>query len=98
MNPAFTSECSARGHGSLAGVWSNLSQDVVRYLNKSPANIAQGDTFKSRLSAFLTPDLLSLLFYRISHYLYVKKMVRLARGFGYLNSFLHRVTITPQSC
>jgi serine O-acetyltransferase len=98
MTDTVLSDCLARGHGRLAGVWSDLSQDVVRYLNKSPANIAQGDTFKSRLSAFLTPDLLCLLLYRTSHYFYVKKWYRLADAISFLNSMVHRVTITPQSC
>jgi serine O-acetyltransferase len=96
-NTAST-DCLARGHHSLAGLWSNLSEDLARYLAKSPANVARGDTLKSRVSAFLTPDLLCLLLYRTSHYLYVKNWRRLAAGVGLLNSVVHRVTITPQSC
>jgi serine O-acetyltransferase len=98
MTEAVPKDCLARGHGELAGVWFNLSQDVVRYLTKSPANIARGDTFKTRISALLTPDLLCLLLHRFSHYFYVKRHYRLATGISRLNSLIHRVTITPQSC
>lgn len=98
MTHTASADCLARGHHRLAGVWSNLSEDLARYLTKSPANLAQGDTLKSRVSAFLTPDLLCLLFYRTSHYLYVKNWRRLASGISFLNSIVHRVTITPQSC
>jgi len=98
MTNAVPEECFARGHNKLGGVWSNLSQDVARYLTKSPANIAQGDNFKARLSAFLTPELLCLLLYRFSHYFYVTRWRRVAAALARLNSLVHRVTITPQSC
>ena len=98
MTHTASPDCLARGHHRLAGLWSNLSEDLARYLTKSPANLAQGDTLKSRVSAFLTPDLMCLLFYRTSHYLYVKNWQRLASGVSFLNSIFHRVTITPQSC
>src|SRR5450755_3231097 len=98
MSEVLTPDCLAKGHGTLAGLWSNLSEDLVRYLNKSPANIAQGDTFKGRLSAFLTPDILALLLHRISHYFHVRNWRRLAVGLSLLNSVVHHVSITPQSC
>jgi serine O-acetyltransferase len=98
MTNTVCSDCLARGHGNLAGVWSNLSQDLARYLTKSPANRARGDTFQARLSALLTPDLLCLLLHRFSHYFYVIRWRRVAVGISRLNSLIHRVTITPQSC
>jgi serine O-acetyltransferase len=98
MRCVIASECEARGHHKFSGVCSDLSGDIVRYLTKSPANVASGDTFKTRLSAFLTPDLLCLLLYRVSHYFYVNQWSRIAAAIGRLNSFVHRVTITPQSC
>lgn len=98
MTNTVSNDCIARGHGNLAGLRSNLSQDLARYLTKSPANVARGDTFWSRLSALLTPDLLCLLLYRFSHYFYVIRWRRLAVGISRLNSLVYRVTITPQSC
>jgi serine O-acetyltransferase len=98
MTDAITSDCRARGHNTLVGLWFNLSEDVARYLTKSPANIALGDSLKTRLSALLTPELLCLFLYRLSHYLYVARWHRLANAMSRLNCLVHRVTITPQSC
>ena len=91
-------QCIAYRHNKFATIWSSLSEDILRYLNKSPENQAAGDTFKTRLGAFLTPQLLCLLFYRIAHYLYVKGWRRLAVGVSRLNCLVHKVTIPPQSC
>src|SRR5271154_6105754 len=98
MTDAILAECHARDHHRLSGVWSNLSEDIARYLTKSPANIALGDNFKTRLSAFLTPELLCLFLHRTSHYFYVSGWRRMGRAVGRLNNFVHRVNITPQSC
>jgi len=91
-------QCNVYGHNRFATIWSSLSEDILRYLNKSPENQAAGDTFKTRLGAFLTPQLLCLLLYRIAHYLYVKGWRRLAVGISRLNCLVHKVTIPPQSC
>jgi len=86
------------GHCCLFALGKNWSEDIVRYLTKSPENQAAGDNFKTRLSASLTPELLCLLLYRISHYLHVKRWQRLAVVVSRLNLFLHKVSITPESC
>lgn len=95
---AATNECFAHRHHKLSGVRMNLSEDILRYLTKSPENQAAGDTLKTRLSAFLTPELVCLLLYRMAHYFYVNEWRWLAQWSSRLNFLLHKVSITPQSC
>jgi len=85
-------------HYRLSALRKSWSEDILRFLTKSTENRAAGDNFKSRLSASLTPELLCLLLYRISHYLYVNSWRRLAVVVSRLNLLLHKVSITPQSC
>jgi serine acetyltransferase len=75
-----------------------VAADILRYLNKSPHNRARGDTLRSRLSAFLTPDLLCLSAYRIAHWLHVNGWRRAATAVSRVNFFAHKVWIPPQSC
>jgi serine O-acetyltransferase len=97
MSPR-TTRCIAFRHHELAGVWAGLSEDILRYLNKSPENRAAGDRFKTRVGAFLTPQLLCLLLYRIAHWLWVIEWHNLATNIGRLNCVIHKVSIAPQSC
>lgn len=90
--------CTAFRHNELAAVWTGLSEDIVRYLSKSPENRASGDSFKTRLGAFLTPQLLCLLLYRIAHWLWVIEWRGLATLVSRLNVVVHKVSISPQSC
>lgn len=95
---ALPTECLEQAHQQLAAVWTGLSADILRYLTKSPENEALGDNLKTRLSAFLTPELLCLFLYRIAHYLYVNGWGRAALFVTRLNFLFHKVSITPQSC
>lgn len=90
--------CRRHGHHRFSAIRASLSEDILRYLNKSPENQAAGDTLKSRLGALMTPNLLALLLYRVAHYLYVNGWPRSARLVTSLNSLIHRVSIPPQSC
>ena len=90
-------KCLTYRHHQLAGFWSCLSGDIGRYLTKSPNNVAAGNTAKTRISAFLTPELLCLALYRISHYLYVKNFHRTAALLSCVNTLLRKISIT-QSC
>jgi serine O-acetyltransferase len=75
-----------------------LSEDIRRFLEKSPENRAAGDRFKTRVSAFLTPQLMSLAGHRAAHWLHVNGLTRTARLVSGLNFLLHKVSITPDSC
>ena len=90
--------CLAWKHHQLSTVWSSLSADIVRYLNKSPENQAAGDNFKSRLGALLTPQLLCLLLYRVAHFFWARGYPRLSTLVAYLNAYVHKVNIPSQSC
>ena len=95
---SVTDGCRSYGHDRLAGVRGCLSEDIRRYLTRSPADLAWGDNLKRRLSAFLTPELQGLLLYRMAHYCSVRGWRRLAEGLTDLNRLFHKVTITPESC
>jgi len=90
--------CIAFGHRALASIQRDVSEDILRYLNKSPENQAAGDTLKTRLGAFLTPQLQCLLLHRIAHCLFVKGWTRLAVFISRLNLLVHKVSIPPHSC
>ena len=91
-------ECRAQGHHTLAGLRSHLSEDILRFLNKSPENQAAGDNLKSRLGAFLTPQLLCLFLYRIAHCLYANRHRRMANIVSHFNFLVHKVNLPPESC
>jgi len=91
-------QCIIHGHQKFSTVFSSFSEDILRYLNKSPENQAAGNTFKTRLGAFLTPQLQCLLLYRIAHYLFVKGWKRPAIVVSQLNLLFNKVSIPPQSC
>ena len=91
-------QCEMFGHRRLSSVWSNLSDDILRYLNKSPENQAAGDNFKHRLGAVLTPQLLCLVVYRMAHCFHAKRWRRLAVLLSRFNLVAHKVNIPPQSC
>jgi serine O-acetyltransferase len=90
--------CLSRDHHKLATIWNSLSEDILRYLNKSPENQASGDNLKTRTGALLTPQLLCLVLYRISHYVYVKGWKRCAILLARMNYLTHKVSIAPQCC
>jgi serine acetyltransferase len=90
--------CLRWRHADFRSVGAGLSADILRFLNKSPENQASGDTFKSRLSALLTPQLLCLLIYRLSHFLHVNGWRRVAVALGRLNMIAHKLNLPADSC
>lgn len=97
MTPGMET-CRSYDHHRLSGVRSNLSADIRRYLTMSPENIALGDSFFRRLSAFLRPELQCLMLHRIAHYLWVNRWQRSGRIITRLNMLLHKTYLSPQSC
>ena len=90
--------CEAYGHRSFKALSRDLESDLQRYLNKSPENQAAGNSFKSRLSARLTPEWMALAVYRFSHFLYLNGWRRLSVVLFAVNSAMHRTFIPPSSC
>jgi serine O-acetyltransferase len=90
--------CRTMGHHTLGAVREGLEGDILRYLNKSPENQAAGDNLRSRLGAFLTPQILCLVLYRVAHWLFVAGYGSLAVVLSRLNQLVHRVMLPPQSC
>jgi serine O-acetyltransferase len=91
-------ECRAYQHHKLRGIWSNTGKDILRFLTKSPENRAAGDGLKTRLSAFLRPELQCLFLYRVAHYLHVRGWWRAAIVLTRINFLVHKANITPESC
>ena len=90
--------CRAMGHRTLGAVREGLEGDILRYLNKSPENRAAGDNPRSRLGAILTPQILCLVLYRLSHWLFAAGHRRMAVALSRFNQLVHRVNLPPQSC
>jgi serine O-acetyltransferase len=76
----------------------SLALDITRYLNQSPGYQALGDTPKRRVGAVVHHQIVCVILYRLSHYLYVKSWTRLARTVARLNYFLLKTNISPASC
>ncbi len=90
--------CDQWQHRQLSSVWRGLSEDIDRYVNKSPENVELGNSFKRRLSAFLTPELLCLLLYRVAHWLQCANWRRIACAISRFNGVIHKVHLPPYSC
>ncbi len=75
-----------------------LAEDLSRYLNQSDEHRAAGNTLKTRVSAWLSIPLQSVLLYRISHWLWLWDMQRSARMVSQLNTLLFKATISPGAC
>jgi serine O-acetyltransferase len=92
------SDCLARRHNRLSSLRTSVSEDIQRYLTKSAHDLARGDSFKTRLSACLTPEVFPVVLYRVAHYFYAGGWRRLATAVTRINSYLHKINISPQSC
>ncbi len=90
--------CLRWRHAEFRSLREGLRADTQRFLNKSPENQASGNTFKSRLSARLTPQLLCLVVYRLSHYLHANGWVRLAGALSRFNMVVHKLNLPADSC
>jgi serine O-acetyltransferase len=85
-------------HRQISVLRSTVSDDIRRYLTKSPHDLARGDSFKTRLSACLTPEVFPVLLYRIAHFFYASGWRRIAAIITWSNQAMNRVHLTAQSC
>jgi len=79
-------------------VRSNVRRDVLRYLTKSTGDQARGDSFRTRLSAALTPEVFPVILHRVAHYFWTNGCYRMAEILTRANCYLHKVNISPDSC
>jgi serine O-acetyltransferase len=97
--PGAGSDCVDRwSHSDWSAVTRDIGADIHRYLTKSDENIALGDNRKRRLSALLTPELICLVLHRVAHWLHVGGRPRAALALARLNTLMHKVNLSPQSC
>ncbi len=91
------SRCLLYQHHKLASVREGLREDIRRFATFS-SEYRPELNWKTSLSIFFQPAIQCLLLYRISHYLYVRRWLTLARLLSRLNLSIHRANIPPQSC
>lgn len=82
----------------MPGLRINVGADVLRYLTKSTSDRARGDSFRTRLSAALTPEVFPVILHRIAHYFWANECYRTAEILTRTNSYLHKVNISADSC
>ena len=90
--------CHSHQQHRWSSVRSGISADIRRYLTRSKEDIARGESFLRRLSAWLTPELQCLTLYRISHYFHARGWIRLGRLFSSINFLLYKVRLPASSC
>jgi serine O-acetyltransferase len=90
--------CVFQERPRLSAFWAAVAEDIRVFQNMSPENRAAGDSAHERLSAFLSPDVFPVFWYRVAHFCYAKGWSRTAVLVSRLNYFVHKCTITPQSC
>lgn len=96
--PPLWPECSAWQHAHGRGLRAGIAADIQRFLNKSPENQAVGNTWKSRLGALLTPQLMALVLWRTAHLLHLRGWPRTAALLTQLNALVHRTHLGADSC
>jgi serine O-acetyltransferase len=96
--PRRCGRCEAWQHDRLSSAWRDIAHDIDRYLNKSAENQALGSGLKRQLSAFLTPELMSLSLHRIAHWLHCAGWHRCAWLVSRFNTLLHKAHLPPLSC
>src|SRR5207248_2299098 len=81
--------------GSLRHLGWSLNSDIAR-LNRYASGFS-GDrlTLPRRVSTLLTPPLLCAALYRLSHWLYGKRLCGAARVLALLNYAVHKAAIAP---
>jgi len=89
--------CVRDRHGSWQGVRAEFSEDIHRFLTKSPEVLVRNDWWH-RMGAFCTPQMLAVFLYRLSHCLYAKEWRRCAVLLAGANTVLHGVILSPESC
>lgn len=88
----------ACGHGRWAVVRADLAADIDRYLAVREPGAGAAPGALRRLGAALSTEVLGVAIYRVSHGLHVAGWRRLAAIVAAANAFLHRLTISPESC
>lgn len=79
-------------------VRSDIHADILRHLHRSPEDSQRGERTVRRVSAFLTPQLMALALYRVSHYLHVRGWRAPAHALAGVNFILHKVRLPAATC
>jgi serine O-acetyltransferase len=93
----YESRCALYEHHKFSSIRAAIREDIVRFATFSPAYRPE-ISFKTSVSIFLQPAILCLFCYRIGHYLYVRRWMRLAHAVSRFNLIVHKANIPPQSC
>jgi serine O-acetyltransferase len=74
-----------------------IGEDIRRYQTQSADHRAAGDTVRTRISALLSPSVQCLILHRLSHWFWAAGWRRAARWLTYLNAYVLKAYITPDS-
>ncbi len=75
----------------------DVRQDIAIYQRFAGEYSAVSDSFVKRLSAFLTPSVISVFLFRLSHWCYARHRYRIALIIAIFNQALSGVSIAPSS-
>ena len=82
---------------TLRGLWRAVNADIEKAVEVSGEFTGLGISLRRKISCLLTPHVACCVIYRLSNWLYYKRLRLLARAFAAVNYALHRVAICPAS-
>jgi serine O-acetyltransferase len=91
-------KAEACGHGRLRNLGPLLRLDAQRAVREAEPYRVRKRGWLPLLSTLAMPGLTSILAYRVSHWLHVRRWGRTAQFVATLNFLAHKVTISPGSC
>lgn len=93
----LTIEKSLRGKHSFAVVRAAIKMDIENYLTASAAFMEQRKSLVRTIGTLLTPSLICVTLFRISHWLWCARWRRLSHCLTGLNQVLLKASFTPWS-
>jgi len=85
-------------HHSVSACIADMMSDVRTYMDRSADYNGGGRSFIKYVSAFLTPQLVCICLYRLSHFFFCRNFRRIAQVVAYGNQYLHKAFFDPGSC
>lgn len=88
---------AARDEMTLGWVWRSLQEDVATAIRYASDFSGTRSSPLRRASVLLTPPLLCVLTYRLSHWCHRRRLTSLARLLGWINAVVHRADLSCAS-
>lgn len=84
----------ARDEVTLGWVWRSLQEDIATAIRYASDFSGSRSSALRRLSVLLTPPLLCVLAYRLSHWCHRRRLTYPARVLGWINAVVHRADLS----